>query len=374
MTIIAHIITGLKVGGAEMMLHRLIRSELSSKHQHIVLALDPVGEMAERFSAVGISLFTFDFRRAPFREMRRLIGFIRDYKPEIVQTWMIHSDFLGGIAARLAGVPHVIWGVHTTDYTVESQSTRVVRWLCARLSSIIPSKIVCVAQASLNASVHAGYCKNRLMVIPNGFDVEALRRSLGLGKALRAQIGIAPNALVIGCLGRYNPAKDHANFVQAAGRLAAKHPTCRFLMVGRGLDAANLELQEQIAATNFPDSFVLLGERSDPATCLDAMDVFVLSSRTEAFPMVLGEAMAMGVPCVSTDVGDAAILLGETGELVPSCNSTALAGAIERLMGKPLAERKELGQKGRERLEKFFSIEAAARRFDDLYSTLAKKR
>ena len=144
-------------------------------------------------------------------------------------------------------------------------------------------------------------------------------------------------------------------------------------MVGRGLDAANLKLQEQIAATNFPDSFVLLGERSDPATCLDAMDVFVLSSRTEAFPMVLGEAMAMGVPCVSTDVGDAAILLGGTGELVPSRNSAALEEAIERLLGKSLAEREEQGQRGRERLEKFFSIEASARQFSDLYSTLAQK-
>jgi len=89
---------------------------------------------------------------------------------------------------------------------------------------------------------------------------------------------------------------------------------------------------------------------------------------------VLGEAMAMGVPCVSTDVGDAAVLLGDTGELVPPRNSTALAGALERILDKPLAEREALGQSGRERIEKVFSIETAARRFDDLYSTLAKKR
>ena len=202
--------------------------ELTSEYQHIVLALDPVGEMAERFSAAGVSVITFNFKRTPFREMRKLIRFIRGYKPDIVQTWMIHSDLLGGIAARLADVPNVIWGVHTTDYSVESRSTRAVRWICARLSSIVPSKIVCVAQASLNASVQAGYCTNRLTIIPNGFDVETLRQSLGFGAALRAQISISSNAPVVGCLGRYNPAKDYANFIQAAGRIAEKNPACRF--------------------------------------------------------------------------------------------------------------------------------------------------
>jgi glycosyltransferase involved in cell wall biosynthesis len=221
--------------------------------------------------------------------------------------------------------------------------------------------------------MEAGYSARKLMVIHNGFDAAALQSYKGKGEVIREQIGAQSENLVIGCLGRYNPAKDHVNFVRAAGLVAAKYPTCHFLMVGSGLTRSNAELMSHIDATGFAERFVLLGERPDPAACLDAMDIFVLSSCTEGFPNVLGEAMAMGVPCVSTDVGDAAVLLGDTGELVASRNSSALAGAVERLLVKSLAERKALGQRGRERLERVFSIETAARRFDDLYSTLAKK-
>jgi glycosyltransferase involved in cell wall biosynthesis len=232
---------------------------------------------------------------------------------------------------------------------------------------------VSAAQASLESSVKAGYDVRKLMVIPNGFDVVALQSQKGKGALIREQIGAQSKNWVIGCLGRYNLAKDHLNFVRAAGLLAAKYPTCRFLMVGNHLSSSNLELMSHIEATGFSDLFVLLGERSDPAACLDAMDIFVLSSSTEGFPNVLGEAMAMGVPCVSTDVGDAAVLLGDTGKLVPSRNSTALAEAIESLLVMSLFERKSLGQRGYERIERVFSVETAARRFDNLYSTLAKK-
>jgi glycosyltransferase involved in cell wall biosynthesis len=359
------------------MLRHLIEANLSSgaKNLHCVILLTDLGFHGEPLQKQGIAVYEMGLRSplGLFNVCFSLTLLLRKLKPDFVQTWMVHSDLIGGIAARLAGVRHVIWGVRTTDYGVESASTRAVRWLCARLSHVIPSKIVSAAQAALESSLQAGYSANKLMVIPNGFDVTGLQSYRGKGAAIREQIGIQPNKLVIGCLGRYHPAKDHVNFVRAAGLVASKHPTCHFLMVGSGLTLGNAELMAHIQATGFADRFALLGERSDPAVCLDAMDIFVLSSCTEGFPNVLGEAMALGVPCVSTDVGDAAFLLGDSGELVPSRSSTALAAAVERLLVMPMAERKALGQRGRERLEQDFSIATAARRFDDLYSALAKE-
>lgn len=374
---IAHVIVGLNRGGAETMLQNFIEANLNSKSQneHCVISLTDLGFHGEILQQKGVVVYCMGIR-SPINFVQnwlRLIFLLRKIKPDIVQTWMVHADLLGGIAARLAGIRHVIWGVHTTDYSVESPSTQAVHGLCARLSGVIPSKIVCVAQASLHACLKAGYVAEKLMVINNGFDAQSLNQQRGRGTAVRALAAIKPNELVIGCLGRFNPAKDHANFVRAAGNLALDHPCCRFLMVGRDLDVANAELKCLISATGVADRFVLLGERSDPAACLDAMDIFVLSSCTEAFPMVLGEAMAMGVPCVTTNVGDAAMLLGDAGELVPVRDSVALTAAIERLLDMPLNERKALGQKGRERVEQGFSLATVVARFADLYASLASK-
>lgn len=375
---LAHVIVGMSKGGAEMMLRRLVEENLTnaSGFQHVVISLTSLGDHGTALREQGVLVYAMDLRGSAglFSGLFRLVALLRGIRPQIVQTWMVHSDFLGGLAARLAGVPRVIWGVRTTDYSVESRSTRAVRWLCARLSRVVPDKIVCAAQASLESSVKAGYAVGKLMVIPNGFDVGGLRLHMGTGAVVRQKLGIDSDTLVIGCLGRYNPAKDHANFVQAAGCLAALYPGCRFLMVGRDLTPNNAELMGLIQATGFADRFLLLGERSDPAACLDAMDVFVLSSCTEGFPNVLGEAMAMGVPCVSTNVGDAAVLLGDAGEIVPARDSLALATAVRRLLELPLTERQALGEKGRERVERDFSMATAARRFADLYASLAARR
>jgi glycosyltransferase involved in cell wall biosynthesis len=375
---VMHVIVGLNRGGAEMALRRLVEAStnVSTGFKHVVISLTDLGFHGRALRAQGVEVHALGFRgpASLLLGVFRLAALLRRIKPHFVQTWMVHSDLLGGLAARLVGVPHIIWGVRTTDYSVESRSTRAVRWLCAKLSSTVPSKIVCAAQASLLASARVGYDTRKLMVIPNGFEVAALRAHVGTGAAIRQQCGLQVADVVVGCMGRYNPAKDHANFISAAALLAARYPACRFLMVGRDVTPANAMLMTQIQATGLSDRFVLLGERSDPAACLDAMDVFVLSSRTEGFPNVLGEAMAMGVPCVSTDVGDAALLLGDAGPVVPARDALALAKATAQLLDMPEPERKTLGTKGRLRAENEFSMAAAAHKFNNLYQELLQQK
>ncbi len=378
MAVIAHVIVGLGRGGAELMLRRLIEANLhiGAVHEHCVISLTNLGVNGEQLREEGVTVYALGLR-SPIglpATCLRLAVLLRKIRPVVVQTWMVHSDLVGGIAARLAGVRYVVWGVRTTDYSVESRSTRAVRWLCARLSSYVPTRIVAAAEASMESSLQAGYRAEKFMVIPNGFDVAALRRSLGRGTAIRERVGIRADELVIGCLGRYNPAKDHVNFVRAAGSLAPRHPGCRFLMVGADVTPRNRELMSAIRETGCAERFTLSGEQSDAAAFLDAMDIFVLPSCTEGFPNVLGEAMAMGLPCVSTDVGDAAVLLGDAGELVPPRDSTALAVAIERFLAMSREQRLELGRKGLERVERHFSIATTSRRFSELYSSLANGR
>lgn len=373
-----HVISSLNVGGAELMLKRLVSDPLvrAQEFEHHIVSLRDEGVLGPELKAQGVRVIALNAGHVALMPLvfLRLWCLIRRTKPDVVQTWMVHSDLLGGLAARLAGVRSVIWGVRTTDYSVESRSTRWVRWVCARLSGWVPARIVCAAEASLLNSQAAGYVADKLMVIPNGFDVAELSKSLGAGQAIRQIFGLDPVTCVVGCLGRYNPAKDYANFVAVAGLLTNRFPEARFLMVGRGLDADNPELMQLIKATGFPERFVLLGERPDPAACLDAMDVFVLSSCTEGFPNALGEAMAMGLPCVSTDVGDASLLMGSRYWLVPARNSKALADKLTELLTLPGVERQRLGAQARQRVLEVFSMTATAQQFINLYTSLVKAK
>jgi glycosyltransferase involved in cell wall biosynthesis len=378
---ILHIIVGLRVGGAELMLKRLIESHQDEpNYRHSVISLTDLGMVGSQLRDIGVDVQTLEMGSLlgiP-RVVCQLSRLIRASEYSVVQTWMYHADFLGGLAARLAGNRNVIWGVRTTDVSAGGKyATTVVRNLCAVLSRWIPHTIVCAAEASRRAHADVGYDASRMVVVPNGFDVVRLSATSDQRSQLRRACGFSDEMVVVGTLGRFNVAKDHHNFVHAAGLVAQRHPRVRFLMIGRDLDADNKELASWIARTGYADRFVLLGERGDVPICLSAMDVFCLSSRTEGFPNVVGEAMAMGIPCVVTDVGDAAMLVANTGIVVPRENSEALAHAVGKLVAKPPSERQALGQRARDRIHAEFTIKRASERFSAIYDQIVisdKKR
>ena len=365
---VVHVITGLAVGGAEMALYRLILAFRDSEYRHTVIVLSPGGSMYSRFVAAGITLIVLDVRRAPIGDLVRMVRLIRTMRPDIVQTWLYHADFLGGLAARLAGNRNVIWGIRTTDVDGGcARSTALVRYLCASLSRWVPHTIVCVAEAARRSHSLLGYDASRMVVVGNGFDLSAFTPGHDERAALRAHCGFTADDIVLGTLGRFNLDKDYPNFVKAAGQLASRYPRLRFLMIGKNLDADNAELLRWIDATGYAKRFVLLGERADIAICLSAMDIFCLSSRTEAFPNVVGEAMAMGLPCVATDVGDVAVLMADTGVLVPRANPDALAQGVADLMALAPAHRRQLGQQARARIGARFTMGCVRARFEHIY-------
>lgn len=374
---VVHIIVGLNVGGAEFMLKRLIESHQGNpEYRHMVISLTDIGNVGRQLQALGVEVLAMRMRSTldiP-RVLWQLVRLIRTSEPELVQTWMYHADLLGGLAARIAGNRNVIWGIRTTDVQVGGKrATTLVRLACAWLSRWVPHTILCAADASRRAHMAVGYDAARMVVVSNGFDLSLLVATADQRATLRARCGFTVHDVVVGTLGRFNPAKDHKNFVRAAGLLAQQYAHVRFLMVGRGLDKANTELAREIAQTGHADRFVLLAERADVPVCLAAMDVFCLSSRTEGFPNVVGEAMAMGVPCVVTDVGDAAMLVADTGIVVPKEDSVGLAHGLERLLVMTREAYLQLGQKARERIHAEFTMERARERFEALYQRIAGK-
>jgi glycosyltransferase involved in cell wall biosynthesis len=368
---ILHVITGLAVGGAENALYRLILEFRGSDYSHTVIVLTPGGGMYARFVEAGIRLIVLDLKRSPIRHFLQLYRLMRTMRPDIVQTWLYHADFLGGLAARIAGNRNVIWGVRTTDVDGGcARATSFVRQLCASLSRWVPHTIVCVAEAARRSHSLVGYDAARMVVVGNGFDLSVLTSNGSQRSRLRRQCGFDADDIVLGTLGRFNLDKDHANFVAAAGRLAERHERLRFLMVGKNLDTDNADLMRWIEATGHAGRFVLLGERADVAVCLAAMDIFCLSSRTEAFPNVVGEAMAMGLPCVATDVGDVAVLMADTGVLVPKADPEALAQGVTGLMALGPDDREQMGQRARERIRAMFNMSGVRERFERIYDNV----
>ncbi len=368
---VLHVIIGLNVGGAEMMLKRLIESHIGDCDcRHMVVSLTELGTLGSQLQAKGVVVHALGMRSAlgiPL-VLWRLVHLIRVIQPDVVQTWMYHADLLGGLAARMAGNRHVIWGIRTTDIRAGgSFATVLVRWLCARLSHWVPQVIVCAAVASRQSHIAVGYDATKMMVVPNGYDFSQLCASADEREALREQYGITLNEVVVGSLGRSHTDKDQENFVRAAGLLALRYPQLRFLMVGRGLDWNNSQLVDWIDRTGSKNHFVLLGERKDVPQCLAAMDIFCLHSRTEGFPNVLAEAMAMGLPCVTTDVGDAAMLLADTGVVVSKEDSVALAQGVEWLLALEQDARHALGMRAKARVEAEFSMARARERFEEIY-------
>jgi glycosyltransferase involved in cell wall biosynthesis len=375
--LIIHIITGLDIGGAELMLKRLIESHLGdTKYQHRVISLTGIGEVGKQLQALGVEVQALRMHSAlniP-RVLWQLVQIIRASRPDVVQTWMYHADLLGGLAARIAGNRNVIWGIRTTEIqSGGSRITSIVRKVCAVLSRRVPYRIVCAAEASRRLHMVLGYDAARMVVIPNGFDLSRLVATPDQRAILRARCGLSGDDVVVGSVGRFHPVKDQENFVRAAGLLAQQHTRVRFLMVGRGLDGQNAELERWIQRTGHPDRFMLLGERMDVPTCLAAMDIFCLSSRTEGFPNVVGEAMAMGLPCVVTDVGDAALLVAATGVVVPKEDPIALAQGLTRVLEMAHGARQQLGQQARARICAEFTIAHARERFEAIYACVTGK-
>ena len=365
---VLHVISGLAVGGAEMALYRLILESRGSHYIHSVVALTPGGGMHERFVEAGINLIVLDVRRSPVSHFLRLYRLVRTIRPDIVQTWLYHADLLGGLAARLAGNRNVIWGVRTTDVDGGcARATVFVRHLCASISRWVPHTIVCVAEAARRSHLLVGYDVTRMAVVGNGFDLSILTATQSQRNQLRTQCDFGADDIVLGTLGRFNLDKDHANFVQAAGQLARRHDRLHFLMVGKNLDSHNSDLMRWIDDTGYPDRFVLLGERADVPVCLAAMDIFCLSSRTEAFPNAVGEAMAMGLPCVATDVGDVAVVMADTGVLVSKANPEALARGVEGLLALGPDYCEQMGQRAKARIHAKFTMDCARKRFEIIY-------
>jgi glycosyltransferase involved in cell wall biosynthesis len=303
----------------------------------------------------------------------RIRALLRRERASVVQTWLYHADLMGGLAARSAGLP-VAWGVHRSnlDPRYTRRSVILTARICARLGRVVPSRIVCCAESTRRAHVKFGYPAAKMIEIPNGFDLDVFRPNPAARQSVRAELGIPTDATTVGIIGRFVPLKNHRLFVAGAGLALRANPGMHFLMIGDGLTHDSPDLTAWIAATGHRERFHLLGRRTDTAHLLAALDLFALTSDTEAFPLVLGEAMACGVPCIATDVGDAARIIDSTGRIVPPGQPDAFAAALVE-MACATTDRISLGQLARQRIADHFALTSVVQQYEDLWLELSGK-
>ncbi|BFM49626.1 glycosyltransferase [Marinomonas sp. THO17] len=368
---ILYLINSLDVGGAEIALKKLILN-LPDGVQVKVVTLKSEGKIADDLRLEGIDVFCLNVKSIMHfpSAILQLNKIIKDERPEIIQSWLYYSDLVASFASMLSGGQKIIWGIRTTELKKGSYITAIIRKVLSWLSYWIPTKIVVVAEKAKEKHIEIGYDASKMKVIPNGFDIEASQVDLSSVSLFKKDIGISKNDFVIGCIGRLSQDKGQDVFIAAADLISQRFPSIKFLMVGRDLELSNSKVTGWINKTSYPDNFILVGERSDVSVCLKAMDIFCLPSRSEGFPNVLGEAMLAGVPCISTDAGDAAALGGENVPIAEINNSIDLANKLIDLLEKTVEERNELGLVLNQRIVEKYSVDKMVSRYIDLYKEL----
>jgi glycosyltransferase involved in cell wall biosynthesis len=369
---ICHLITDLETGGAERSLVNLVTGLDPARFHNEVVSLVEPGPMAQELTAFGIAVTSLRMRRGrpTLSALAALVHHLRGTRPAILQTWLYHADFIGTVAACVARPGHLLWNVRCTDIT-NAPTEKPIRWLVRSLAFLSgrPDAVVVNSQRGQRDHEALGYHPKSWVNIPNGVDPVRFRVRRSEQAALRAQLGLHANAFVIGLIARFHPMKDVETFLRAAALFTQSRADAQFVLCGSGFDADNGALAALIAGFKLVGRFFLLGRRADTQNIYPALDVLTLCSiYGEGFPNVICESMACGVPCVVTDVGDSASMVGDTGVVVPMRDGRALSDGWQNVAARGA---QALGDRARARVESHYSLDRMRARYAALYESIA---
>lgn len=326
---ILHLSTGLGLGGAERMLVDLARALAPAVDQRVVSLLSP-GPLARELGELGVPVHSLHLSRGfPFPlGLLRLGRLVRAEKPDLIQTWMYHAS----LAASLLPKPGpLVFGVHNVNLDpahVRPRTIAVARTLGLFARRAVVKRIVYCSESARAAHEALQWPKEKGLVIENGVDLARFSPDGSVRKRMRETWGFGDRDLLVGLPARFDPLKDHTTFLAAASIAAGQNPRLGFVLCGAGIDDDNPELCQRIADGGLAARIRLLGPISSMPDFYRGLDLVCLSSRGEAFPLALVEALATGLPLVSTEVGDAARIVGQAGLLVPPGDPNALAKAL----------------------------------------------
>ena len=368
---ITFIITSLGIGGAEMMLLRLLKVLDTKKYEISVITLKSGGALEKEFEDLGIPLNSAEMNSVAgtIRGVSKVKRLLNKIQPDIVFCWMYHANLVGGLAAKRSGIKKIYWNIRNSGLKQmwKAPITSAVIKIGALLSGNIPDLIIINSNQARENHIRMGFEETKMRVIHNGIDPDIFQPDEEARRIIREELNTRSSELLIGMAARFHPQKDHKTFIEAASLIRNRIPESRFALCGKGLDDSNKELAGWITDFDLKGKVSLLGERRDMPQIMSAFDLLILSSAYgESFPNVLAEAMSCEVPCVATDVGGSAFIVGATGSIVPPKEPVALADAAVQLLSNNKL-RKKLGKEARTRIKKEFSIEKISKDYEKLF-------
>jgi glycosyltransferase involved in cell wall biosynthesis len=369
---VLHVISGLSTGGAEVLLVRTIEGLKQRGIRCYVASVAGHGPMTAQLAEMSVPVIDLQGRSvwrlgSSVRNLRKAVRWIR---PDVIHSWMYHANAVSHLSRLVGRTPAIITSVHhSLDNESDAPlSRRLARCIDARFSGR-SAAVIYAGSRGMRQHIGYGYSSGNALFLPSGFDVRKFTPDAELRATQRKLLGIAQDEFVIGCVARFDPIKDHATLLRAAAAYSQHSSTARFLLVGRGVSEQNGKFAALLREFGGAARYLLLGERQDLPALFACMDVACLSSKSEGFPLTLGEAMASGLSCVATDVGDCSLLLGDAGLLVPPQDHQALAESWHELERMGPEGRLRLGARARARIVAQFSVEAYMDKLTDCYRT-----
>jgi glycosyltransferase involved in cell wall biosynthesis len=290
----------------------------------------------------------------------RLIRLLRRSQPDIVHSYLSVPNVVAVLARQFARRARVVLGVRASklDLSDYGALTAVSCWVEAILSRFADLTIA-NSQTGRDHAIKHGFPKSNTIVIPNGIDTSYFFRDLTARIRVRTEWKISDDCFLVGMIGRLDPMKGHLTFLDAAAHVARETEEGRFVLIGDGPRSYKNRLISKINDLGLRDKVIWAGERRDMPAVYSALDIMCSpSSYGEGFPNVVGEAMSCKVPCIVTDVGDAAQIVGDTGKIVPPNDEVALCRAIcETLNELRTLAPGSIGDQARRRIVDYFTVE-----------------
>lgn len=360
----------LDYGGAERQLVILARGLRDRGHEVAVAVFYPGGALESELRDTGVTAISLakSGRWDVLGFLARLIRVVRQQRPDVLHTYI--GNLVTVLVQPFCPSVKIVWGVRCSYIDFSRYD-----WLCrlcdavSRYASHSADLIIANSHAGRRNHIGHGYPEEKTVVIHNGIDTDRFRHDPKVGERIRAEWGVAREEALAGIVGRLDPMKDHETFLQAASLLVQAGYRARFVCVGDGPPEYRLALQERACALGLSDRLLWVGMRSDVADIYNALDVLVNCSYGEGFSNVIGEAMACGISCVATDVGDSGLVIGRFGALVPPKDAVALKKGIEQVWSGRLPPAEI-----RQRIVEHFSIEALVRTTERELLALCQRR
>lgn len=373
---ILFVVRCLEIGGAERQLVENIRHLDPSRYACKVVSLYPGGPFRGELEALPHVMVAdlgktgrWDWTGVLWRAWR----LVRAEQPDVLVGAFDVAHQLTAVLGRALGLP-TAWLVANAfmDFSLYDWLPGVLDRVSRRLVAW-PRLVVFNSEAGARYYLSRGFTPRAHVVIPNPFDTRRFAPDPATGARVRREWGIEEETPVIGIVARLDPIKDHASFLEAAAGVAAAMPAARFVCVGNGEPVYTASLKTRATALGLDSRLLWAGARHDMPAVYNALDVNVLCSIGEGMPNVLGEAMACGTPCVVTDAGDSALVVGDTGRVVPVRAPRELAAAMIELAGAPPAERHARALQARQRIVERYDAHACASRLGDALASVSRR-